>query len=91
MSSFIIQNAEGRLEEWRESARRVGADTALTLVLSWYENVNLDVLSGLCAEGKYVTNPKLVRQPQECAYLIAGDFAQVHDYYPNPFEEPAAA
>ena len=33
-----------RLREWRHSCARAGADEALAWVLSWYENINLDVL-----------------------------------------------
>ncbi|XP_024310315.1 uncharacterized protein LOC112268638 [Brachypodium distachyon] len=33
-----------RLNEWRESAAHVGADEALSFVLSWYDGINLDVL-----------------------------------------------
>ena len=42
--SRCLQGAEKRLREWRASATRVGANEAMIFVLSWYENINLDVL-----------------------------------------------
>ena len=39
-----MAEAQDRLIEWRESATRVGADEALTYVLSWYETIDLGKL-----------------------------------------------
>ena len=47
-----LQGAEKRLREWRASATRVGADEALIFVLSWYENIDLDVLQSTRAGSK---------------------------------------
>ena len=33
-----------RLSQWRESTARAGADEAMMVVLSWYENLDLDLL-----------------------------------------------
>ena len=39
-----LMASEDRLNEWRKSSAGVGADEALSFVLSWYEGINLDVL-----------------------------------------------
>ena len=41
-----LADAEARLDEWRESAARVGADEAMSYVLSWYETLDLSKFRG---------------------------------------------
>jgi hypothetical protein len=40
-----LENAPDRLCDWKASAARAGADLALSFVLSWYEEVDLDRLA----------------------------------------------
>ncbi|KAK1652193.1 hypothetical protein QYE76_069998 [Lolium multiflorum] len=55
-----LETAPDRFLDWKESAARAGADMALSFVLSWYDEVNLDQLEcrradveeGLSAENK---------------------------------------
>ena len=54
--------SDDRLNEWRESAARVGADEALSFVLSWYEGINLDVLHTMRLGSKYMTDPELIKK-----------------------------
>ena len=49
-----MMEAEDRLTEWRQSAARVGADEALTWVLSWYETIDLATLQGVRDGSKWV-------------------------------------
>ena len=42
-----LSEGDDRLRAWRESAARAGADEALTWVLSWYEDLDLDKLTAL--------------------------------------------
>ena len=55
--SRCLLATEKRLEEWQESAARAGADEALTFVLSWYEEINLDDLKAMRSDSKWMTDP----------------------------------
>nr|XP_051221708.1 uncharacterized protein LOC127339958 [Lolium perenne] len=60
MAARWLETAPDRFLDWKESAARAGADMALSFVLSWYDEVNLDQLEcrradveeGLSAENK---------------------------------------
>ena len=77
--SRCLQGCEQRLREWRASAARVGADEAMTYVLSWYEGINLDVLQSLRTGSKRTTDPELVRRHRERAYSFIR-YAPIHDF-----------
>ena len=59
---------EGRMDDWRSSAARVGADEALMYVLSWYEGIDLNVLKTLRDGSKWTSDPELIRCRQELAH-----------------------
>jgi hypothetical protein len=40
-----------RVDVWKESATRAGAEHALSFVLSWYHGISLDQLEHLCEGG----------------------------------------
>ena len=86
-----LENAPDRLLDWKESAAHAGADMALSFVLSWYEEVDLDQLESRRAdvEGSLSAETKTRRLAWACAIA---DFVNhntfVHD--PNPPEEEAA-
>jgi hypothetical protein len=42
-----LEDCGARLHDWRRSAARSGVDTALQLVCSWYEDLDLDALETL--------------------------------------------
>jgi hypothetical protein len=42
-----IPLVSNRVEVWKESAARAGAEQALSFMLSWYQGVNLDQLKHL--------------------------------------------
>jgi hypothetical protein len=60
--------APNRLDIWKESAARAGAQQALEFVLSWYPGVNLDQLENLCEGGLAGLNKAKLCQ---CACAIA--------------------
>ena len=68
--SRCLQGAEKRLREWRASAARVGADEALIFVLSWYENIDLNILQSTRAGSKWTTDPEHIRRRQEVAHAF---------------------
>src|SRR3954470_15606158 len=74
---------EDRLDQWRESAGRAAADKALSFVLSWYENINLDVLSRIRGDGKWLNDPELIKKRQERAYAMI-EYTMVHAWCDGP-------
>src|SRR3954469_4209220 len=74
---------EERLDQWRESASRVAADKALAFVLSWYEDINLDVLQHMRDEGKWIHEPELIKKRQERAYAMV-EYTLVHAWCDGP-------
>jgi hypothetical protein len=84
-----LKDCEDRLDAWRESAARAGADEALNFVMSWYEDINLDVLGALRIGAKYSEDPELVLKRQERAYSFI-QYADIHNWTPNPFAQPEA-
>ncbi|XP_010229594.1 MAP7 domain-containing protein 1-like [Brachypodium distachyon] len=57
-----------RFSDWRESTARIGANEALSFVLSWYDGINLDVLQSMRADSRYLMDPELVAKRKEQAY-----------------------
>ena len=85
MSALVerVMRAEERLCEWRESAARVGADEALSFVLSWYEDIELDVLQTMRAGSPYTTDPELIKKRQERAYSFV-QYGEIHQFVEGP-------
>ena len=74
--------SEERLDDWRSSAARVGADEALMYVLSWYEGLDLDALKTLRDGSKWLTDPDYIRRRQEFAHSLI-QYAPVHSFVPG--------
>ena len=74
---------EDRLDQWRESVGRATADKALSFVLSWYEDINLDVLARIRGDGKWLTDPELIKKRQERAYAMI-EYTMVHAWCEGP-------
>ena len=77
-----LMASEERLDDWRSSAARVGADEALMYVLSWYEGLNLDALKTLRDGSKWLTDPDHIRRRQELAHSLI-QYAPVHSFVPG--------
>jgi hypothetical protein len=92
-----IPLAPNRLDIWKESAARAGAEQALKFVLSWYPSVNLDQLEDLREGGLAGLDKAKLRQRAcaiaECAetdaLFDAGDSDESLDGM--DFEEPGSA
>ena len=74
-----LQDGPERLDEWRESAGRVGADEALSYVLSWFETIPLARLKHMRDGSKYEKDPALKRLRQKLAYSYI-EYADVHTF-----------
>ena len=77
-----LLTAEARLREWRSSSARAGADEALTFVLSWYEDVELNILKSLRARSKWIEDPVLIERRKEAASYMAG-YAKTRQFVPG--------
>ncbi|XP_024311919.1 uncharacterized protein LOC112269427 [Brachypodium distachyon] len=84
-----LMETESRLNDWRESAARIGTDEALSFVLSWYDVINLDVLQLMRASSPYLTDPELVAKRKERAYSFI-QYADVHTFVEGPTSEAEA-
>jgi hypothetical protein len=84
-----LESAPDRLLDWKESAARAGADMALSFVLSWYEEVDLDQLENRQAgvEGTLSAETKTHRLARACAIT---DFVNHNDFVEDPTAEEEA-
>jgi hypothetical protein len=78
-----LMESEDRLNEWRESAARAGADEALSFVLSWYEGIKLEALQSMRTGSKWTTDPELIKQRKETAYSFV-PYADIHTFVEDP-------
>ena len=79
-----------RLREWRHSCARAGADEALAWVLSWYENINLDVLVEARGGSRWLSDPDMIARRMTRAHAIA-EWADVSDAEDEEEEEAQPA
>lgn len=78
-----MAEAQDRLIEWRESAARVGADEALTYVLSWYETIDLSKLRGTRQGSKWIEDAKCVEAQKRVAQAMI-EYADIHEFCVDP-------
>lgn len=85
-----LHEGPSRLNEWRESAACVGADEALSFVLSWYDgSIKLDVLQNMRAGSPHLSDPDLVAKRKERAYSFI-QYADVHKFVEGPISDAEA-
>jgi hypothetical protein len=89
--------APNRLDIWKESAARAGAQQALEFVLSWYPGVNLDQLENL-REGGLAGLDKTKLRQRACAIAECAETDALFDARDSDesldgmdFEEPDSA
>ncbi len=78
-----LKDACRRIREWKYSAARAGADAALRIACSWYEDLDLDALHSLRGDAPTDTNPILTAKRQDRAYRIA-EFVDTRTFIPPP-------
>jgi hypothetical protein len=78
-----LKDACRRFREWKCSAARAGADAALRIACSWYEDLDLDAFHSIRGDAPTDTDPVLSAKRQDRAYRIA-EFAQTHTFVPPP-------
>jgi hypothetical protein len=78
-----LKDAGRRIREWRCSAARAGADAALRIACSWYDDLDLDAFHALRGDSPADKDPIRVAKRQDRAYRIA-EFAHVRTFIPPP-------
>jgi hypothetical protein len=73
-----IPLAPNRLDVWKESAARAGAERALEFVLSWYPGINLDQLENL-REGGLAGLDKVKLRQRACAIAECAETDMLFD------------
>ena len=81
-----LNACDDRLDEWRESAARAGADTALMFILSWYEEIDFDALTTIRIGSKVLDDPEVKKRRQARAYAMA-QYAPWQTFIPDPEEK----
>nr|XP_051211248.1 uncharacterized protein LOC127328710 [Lolium perenne] len=78
-----LKDADRRIREWKCSAAHAGADAALRIACSWYDDLDLDAFHSLRADAPTDMDPVRTTKRQDRAYRIA-EFAHVHTFIPPP-------
>ena len=90
----LLKGAKDQLQLWRSSSARAGADAALTLIMSWHEEIELEQIQTLRKNGAWNTNPELIATRQAAANYMA-QYANTseldHDAEVYPDAEEAAS
>jgi hypothetical protein len=74
---------ETQLDLWRESAGRAAADTLLHHILTWYEKIDLSLLTRRRTGSKWTDDPEWVARRQACAYSLV-EYSPIHDWVEGP-------
>nr|XP_051190164.1 uncharacterized protein LOC127303475 [Lolium perenne] len=78
-----LKDAGRRIREWQCLAARAGADHALRIACSWYENLDLDSFHSLRRDAPTDTDPVLTAKRKDRAYQIA-ESAPIRTFIPPP-------
>jgi hypothetical protein len=78
-----LLDAGKQLSEWRRSAARAGADTALRFVCSWYESLDLDTLTTMRGDAPTDTDLAKTAARRDRAYHIVS-YASTSTFIPPP-------
>ncbi|KAM0853425.1 hypothetical protein ACQ4PT_051078 [Festuca glaucescens] len=82
IADWLLETGK-RLSEWRHSAARAGADTALRFACSWYEDLDLDALHSMRGDAPTDTDPARTAARRDRAYRIAC-YASTSTFIPPP-------
>jgi hypothetical protein len=78
-----LKDAGRRIREWRCSDARAGADAALRIACSWYDDLDLDAFHALHGDSPADKDPVRVAKREDRVYRIA-EFAHVRTFIPPP-------
>ncbi|KAK1607933.1 hypothetical protein QYE76_031606 [Lolium multiflorum] len=83
LTSERLKDAGRRIREWQCSAARAGADHALPIACSWYEDLDLDAFHSLRRDAPTDKNPVLTAKRKDRTYHIA-EHAPIRTFIPPP-------
>jgi hypothetical protein len=78
-----LRDGGKRFSDWKRSSARAGADAALRVACSWYEELDLDALHSLRGHAPTDTDPAKTAKRRDCAYQVA-QFASTSTFIPPP-------
>jgi hypothetical protein len=78
-----LRDAGKRFSEWKRSSGRAGADAALRVACSWYDDLDLDALHSLRGNAPTDTDPARTARRHDRAYRVA-QFASTSTFIPPP-------
>lgn len=84
----LLEKSEERLEEWKESAARIGADAALEIILSWYEDLEVERFRLMRSDSKWSVDPGYIQRRQELANSFI-EYTNVSPFRADPREVAA--
>ena len=67
----MLKGTKERLQLWRSSSARAGADAALAFIMSWHEDVELEKIETLRKGASWTTDPALIAKRQIAANYMA--------------------
>jgi hypothetical protein len=70
-----LKDAGKRFSDWRRSSARAGADAALRVACSWYEDLDLNAHHSLRGDAPMDTDPAKTAKRKDRAYRIAQSVA----------------
>jgi hypothetical protein len=79
----LLKDAYKMFSEWRRSSARAGADAALRVACSWYDDLDLDALHSLHGDAPTDTYPTKTAKRRNRAYRVA-QFASTSRFIPPP-------
>ncbi|KAK1647654.1 hypothetical protein QYE76_065459 [Lolium multiflorum] len=85
LTSERLKDAGRRIREWQCSAARDGADHALRIACSWYEDLDLDSFHSLRRDAPTDKDPVLTAKRKDLSYRIA-EHAPIRTFIPPPPE-----
>ena len=78
-----LMEIETQLDLRRESAGRAAADTILHHILTWYEKIDLSLLTRRRTGSRWTDDPEWVARRQACAYSLV-EYSPIHDWVEGP-------
>ena len=67
----MLKGTKERLQVWRSSSARAGADAALAFIMSWHQDIELEKIETLLKGAPWTTDPALIAKRQAAANYMA--------------------
>ena len=67
----MLKGTKERLQVWRSSSARAGADAALAFIMSWHPEIELEKIETLLKGAPWTTDPALIAKRQAAANYMA--------------------